>query len=236
MQSAKALNMKLLLLLGLLWGSVVIAAEPKAAGDGGVAIKKAQGLIRQLSQEKTALEAEKTAWLNEKAVLEGKLKSLEDTVKKLQPLQAEVDHYKSDLETTKTHLDAQLDQERQQKQVMLKKHNDVVVKANAISADNQLLVQAVKEREQWIEQCTKTNKELQSVNQDVINKYQQKGLFQQVIELEPITGIGQIETESAVEDYKYKLQQLKITPFKGKEQVAEPAPAEQNNESLEAKP
>ena len=228
-------------LLGALWLSAllsscaVIGAEPKTAGDGGVAIKKAQGLIRQLSQEKTALEAEKAQWLKEKSELDAKLKNLEDTVKKLQPLQAEVVRYKSDLESTRNSLDAQLGQERQQKQALLQKHNDVVVKANAINADNQLLVQAVKEREQWIEHCAKANKELRSVNLEILNKYKEKGFWQELAEQEPLTGLGSIETETFMEDYRYKLQQLKITPFKARDESADSAPANPSPDNSENK-
>ncbi|MGD0959944.1 MAG: hypothetical protein ABSB19_09060 [Methylomonas sp.] len=169
-----------LLVSGMLALTPAMAAEPKTGGDGGAAIRKAQGLIRQLSQEKSALEAEKTTLMNDKSALETKLKSLEETVKKLQPLQSEVEQYKTSLESTRNNLEGQLGQERQQRQALLQKHNDVVLKANAIFADNQLLVAAVKEREQWITQCIAQNKDLQAVNLEIVKKYQDKGFFQAV--------------------------------------------------------
>jgi Skp family chaperone for outer membrane proteins len=226
MQYAKIQAAGLVLLVSLLSAISLASAEPKPAGDGGVAIKKAQGLIRQLSQEKTALEAEKTAWLTEKTALESKLKSREQELKKLEPLPAEVERYKIGLETVKTSLEGLLGQERQNRQALLQKHNDMIVKANAINADNQLLVQAVREREQWIEQCSQHNQDLRKVNLDILSKYREKGLLQQIGELEPFTGIAQVETESTIEDYRYKLQQLKITPYKPSQQpVVESAPA-----------
>ena len=188
-------------------------ADAKAPGGGDAMLKKAQGMIRQLSQEKTALEAEKTTWLNDKAALEAKVQALTAAVEKLLPLQAEVERYKSGLEAVRSNLEAQLGQERQSRQALLAKHNDVVAKARDIHANNQLLVQAVQEREQWITDCTTRNRALQSANQEILVKYQEKGVWQQLAELEPLTGIARVETESAVEDYQYKLQQLKITPF-----------------------
>ncbi len=188
-------------------------AEPKAPGGGDAAIKKAQGMIRQLAQEKSALEAEKTAWLNEKAELDAKLKALDDAVRKLQPLQGEVERYKNGLETVRSHLESQLGQERQTRQALLEKHNRVVAQARDIQSDNRLLVQAVQEREQWISQCGDVNRKLQTANQEILGKYQDKSLWQQLAELEPVTGIARVETETTVEDYRYKLQQLKITPF-----------------------
>jgi chromosome segregation ATPase len=204
----------LLLLSGLICGFETAMAEPKT-NDGSTAIKKAQGIIRQLTQEKAALEAEKAALITEKTTQDVKLSSLQESVKKLQPLATEVERYKSGLESVKSNLEAQLSQERQRQQALLQKHNDAVAKAKAIYADNQLLVQAVQEREQWIGQSSSRNKQLHTAYLDLLSKYKEKGVWQQLVELEPLTGIGKVETETVIEDYKYKLQQLKITPFEG---------------------
>ncbi|OAI21474.1 hypothetical protein [Methylomonas koyamae] len=219
-----------LCLLLLLAGIETSDAEPKAAAPGGDAIKKAQGLIRQLSQEKQALEAEKAAWLNEKAGLEAKLKSLEAAVAQLAPLQGEVARYKNGLEAVKTSLENQLSQQRQREQALVQKHNDVVAKARAIRDDNQLLVQAVQEREQWIGQCDQLNQQLRELNQKVVEQYEQKGLWQQLAELEPLTGIAKVDSQNRAEAYRYQLQQLKVTPFEAGtalaagQAAAEPAP------------
>lgn len=202
-----------LILLVMLAGIESGRAEPKAAAPGGEAIKKAQGMIRQLSQEKYALEVEKTAWLTEKATLDAKLKGLETAVSRLQPLQAEVERYKSGLEAVRSNLEAQLGQQRQREQALLQKHNEVVSKARDIRDDNGLLVQAVKEREGWIAQCTSINQQLRNANLEILKQYKDKNLLQQLAELDPLTGIGQVQTETVAEEYRYKLQQLKITPF-----------------------
>ena len=104
--------------------------------------------------------------------------------------------------------------ERQNRQSLVEKYNDLIVKANAIRADNQLLVQAVREREQWITQCSIRNQKLQTTTLELLDKYREKGLLEQLGELEILTGLGQIAAETTVEDYKYQLKQLKITPFK----------------------
>ena len=196
-----------------------VSAEPKT-NDGSAAIKKAQGIIRQLTQEKAALEEEKSALLTEKTAQEAKLGSLDEAVKKLQPLQGEVERYKAGLESVRSTLEAQLSQERQRQQTLLQKHNEVVAKAKEIHADNQLLVQAVQEREQWIEQCGERNKKLNTAYLEIVDKYKEKGIWQQLAELDPLTGIGKVETEAAVENYKFKLKQLKTTPFQAQSEAA----------------
>lgn len=202
-----------LCLLLLLAGIETSDAEPKAAAPGGDALRKAQGLIRQLSQEKQALETEKTAWLGEKAALEGQLQTLQQQVRLLPALQEQVERYKAGLEAVRGNLEGQLAQQRQREQALVQKHNEVVAKARDIRDDNQLLVQAVQEREQWIAQCAGLNQQLRELNQKVVDGYEQKGLWQQLAELEPITGIAKVDTQNRAEEYRYQLKQLKVTPF-----------------------
>ena len=241
-----------LLLLSLMSAVPALGVEPKT-GDGGLAMKKAQGLIRQLSQEKTALEAEKAAWQAEKAAnlqaklaLETKLQRLLEEVGKLPPLVLAVERYKAGLENLKNGFDKQLEQERQNQQTLVQKHNTMIVKANAIYADNQLLVQAVREREAWIAQCSAGNQKLRTALAELLDKYRGKSLFQQLGELEPLTGLGKIDSENTVEEYKYQLKQLQITPFQPSvsqldnkaETTEQPAanPATQSNSSAQPQP
>ena len=216
----------MLLLCGLLSSFTAAAVEPKAGGgDGGAAIKKAQGLIRQLSQEKTALEAEKAAWLQEKSALSAKLQALETELQRYRPLPAELERYQSALLELKSAYQQQIGQESKLRQALQDKHNQVVVKANALLADNQLLVRAVQEREQWIGQCAARNQQLQALNREVVAQYREKGLLQQLSELDALTGIGDVASETVAEDYRYRLQQLRITPFKALEVKTLPVPA-----------
>ena len=197
-----------------------VSAAPKT-NDGNAAIIKAQGMIRQLSQEKAALQAEKQQWQSEKAELEARLAALDSVAARVPQLQGELQQYKDALASTREHLETQLGQARQSRQALLEKHNTVVGKAKAIHADNVLLVNAVKEREQWMQHCGEQVQKLRETNLEILRHYQDKGFFEQLAELEPFTGIGWVETEATVEDYVYRLKQLQVTPFEISD--AEPA-------------
>lgn len=204
-----------LLFVSLLTGNTA-CAEPKSQ-DAAMqqVLRKAQGVVRQLTQEKAALETEKTALLNDKTGLEGKVKDLEEALRKLQPLQGEVER----LTAAKGSLEALANQSREQQQILLRKHKEVIAKAHEIRADNELLVQAVQEREQWIGQCGERNKGLREANQEIVDKYQDKSFWDELTEIEPFTGIGKVKTESVAEEYRYKLENLKITPFQTETQA-----------------
>lgn len=222
-------------LISLLLVLQPIQAAPKS-NDGNAAIIKAQGMIRQLTQEKAALQAEKQQWQAEKADLEARIQALDAAAARLPGVQAELERNKSALAAVRDGLEAQLAQERQHRQQLTEKHSAVVGKAKAIHADNLLLVKAVQEREQWMQRCGEQVQQLRQTNVEVLERYRDKGLWQQLAELEPFTGIGQVSTEATVEDYVYKLKQLQVTPFEISD--AEPAavPAESPVEASEAQP
>jgi chromosome segregation ATPase len=211
-----------------LWASLLTvspawAEAPKGDPAGQQALKKAQGMLRQLSQEKTALEAEKTA-------LEEKLKKLEQEVKKIEPLENEVERHKASLETLKGSndtLETQLQGERTRQKQLLEKQHDIVTKAKQIQSDNQLLVHAVKEREEWIAECGEKNRGMHAVNQELLGRYRDKSFWEKAKELEPFTGIGQVKAENTQQDYKFRLEDLQITAWKEKSreeaQAVEPA-------------
>jgi chromosome segregation ATPase len=206
------MNPKSTLYSGLLLAcllSVPALAAPKQESAGQLALKKAQGAVRQLTEEKQALEAEKTALIDQ-------VKKLEGTAQQLGPLQAELVLHKSQeeaLHTSNSTLAVQLQGERDKLQNLHNKLKDIVAQAKLIQNDNQLLVAAVKEREQWIGQCRDKNHQLLEVNQALVGKYQDKGFWSKAAELEPFTGIGKVETQNTVESYQFKLADLKVTEF-----------------------
>jgi len=196
--------------LCLLLSTVTAHAEaPKQNAAMAQALQKTQGLLRQLSQEKNQLATEKTA-------LEEKVKKLETEVSRIAPLQAEIEHQKtslSSLESANGALSAQLNTSREKYQALLQKHKDVIAQAKQIQSDNQHLVRAVKEREQWIGECQEKNKGLIEADHELVDKFKDKGFWEKLGELEPFTGIGKIESETTVHNYQFKLEDLKVTPF-----------------------
>jgi chromosome segregation ATPase len=219
-------HLALLLCAGL--GTGMAVAEPKSQ-DAGLqqVLRKAQGVVRQLTEEKAALEtqkaaletekttlvSEKEALLKSKAELEGRVKKLEDTLK---PLPAELQRCKAgvlSLQKAKTDLEARLAQARAREEQAFQKQQAIVAKARDIQGDNALLLAAVKEREQWITTCGHRNQELVKVLREAVTKYKEKSFWEAVEEAEPFTGIGRIKTENAAEEFRYKIEHLKTTPF-----------------------
>jgi myosin heavy subunit len=218
----------------VLTGLVLLGALPQARAEAPKqdaalqqVLRKAQGALRQLSQEKAQLETDKTA-------LQEQVKQLEARVHKLEPLQGEVERHRStaaSLQNANSGLENQLGTSRNREAQLHGKLKDIVAQAKQIQADNQLLVAAVKEREQWIGQCGIKNADLRKTGAELVERYQDKGFWDQLGELEPFTGIGKVKTETTVQDYHFKLQDLQVTPFEPQAQGEAPAAAAREPEA-----
>lgn len=199
----------LLCMPGLINAPAIHAQAPKQSNAADQALRKAQGMLRQLGQEKAALEVEKSELLQQ-------VKNLEAEVKRLQPLQQEIDRYRADtenLQNIRGKLESNLEKAQKRQQAQLKKQQKIIDQARQIQNDNQLLVAAVQEREQWINVCAANNVNLVEINRELLNRYQKKGFFQQLAELDLLTGIANVTSENVVESYQYRLEDLTVTRF-----------------------
>lgn len=207
---------KLSLLLALLLAGVAQAEAPKQDAAVQQVLRKAQGALRQLSEEKARLEADNAGLQKNQLALEEKLAKLEAAVKQLEPLQGELEKQKAATEAAKnanTALEGQLASGKAREQTQNSKLEEIIAQARKIQGDNLLLVEAVQEREQWIGQCQQKNANLAEAHAQLIQHYEDKGFWDKLADVEPLTGIGRVKTENAVQGYQFKLEDLKATPF-----------------------
>jgi uncharacterized protein (DUF3084 family) len=206
----------LTLFLAMLAWSLEIRAAPKQNDAAAQALRKAQGMLRQLSQDKAALEAEKKALADE-------AEKLRSEIARLEPLKGQVEQYRAGLENSRSAngaLEEQLQRAGSRERNLQDKLREIVGQAKAIQNDNQLLAAAVREREKWIGQCRENNQALIAVNRELLDKYRHKGIWDELAEAEPFTGIGQVNAENAAEAYQFRLQDLKVTPFEAEPDAA----------------
>ena len=205
----------------LLTGETAIAA-PKGDQDIVKTLNKAQGMIRQLSEEKMALEAQLGPMQKEleetKHALEEQSKLAADKTQELQKAQADIQRkaeviaahmknaevYKNNIEILKQNLQKAIDQGQKLNQELA-----------VTQQDNSLLVGAVKERSEWIDKCTKNNSELIRVNKEMIDNFGNQNFWDALQEAEPITGIASVAKENKLEGYRYNLNSLRVTPWDG---------------------
>lgn len=204
-----------------------VSAAEKGEPDVMGTLKKAQGMLRQLNQEKTALEAKvtelETKVSSMTSDLEAKKKSLESTTREKVGLELQVAQKTKIIETLHNN------------NAILQKNNEIIKAENASvlekvqqlqgqialgQQDNQLLVGAVKEREEWINKCQDKNKALLKFHKKILSEYQEPDFLEKMKTLEPLTGIKRVELENKVQDYRYQLEDMKVTAWEEKKESA----------------
>jgi chromosome segregation ATPase len=58
--------------------------------------------------------------------------------------------------------------------------------------------------------CYANNKKLYDINKELLSKYKDKGAMDALLQKEPFTGVSQVEVENLIQDYQYKLDDLKL--------------------------
>jgi myosin heavy subunit len=188
-----------------------VNAEAKKEQDAAVlqTLRKAQGMLRQLSQEKADLEAQNLK-------LQDQVKSLEAKVKDLAVLENEVRQQKASLEEMRGQngsLQQRLSEGSERLKGLAEKQRGTAAELNRYKQDNSLLVNAVAERTRWIEECTGKNTDLLAANRELLGKYRGKGIWDTLKQAEPFTGISAVKQENEAQDFRYKLQDLQVTPW-----------------------
>lgn len=220
----KGANMKkrlpfsvLTLVLAASFSPSIFAAQPKQSDAAQQALKKAQGVLKQLNEEKATLETEKKTLADEKAALQTQIEKLEGALKQIPTLQSEIATQKSaadSLRNSNGALSSQLSRSQANERELNKKLQETIAQAKLIQNDNQLLVSAVQERERFIGQCSEKNRNVIAVANELTTKFQSKSFFEKLAEVEPFTGIGKVETQNTLQDYQFKLEDLKVTAWK----------------------
>lgn len=219
------LRIMLLTLGGLAGWGAAMAEPPKGGGDAAVVqtLRKAQGMLRQLGQEKAELEA-KNAELEAQIKT---LKALEAKAAQVEPLQNQLNQAKASLEALQgshASLQQQLGTQTSRLQSAGEQQRKTSGELARTRRDNQLLVNAVKERSHWIEDCTGKNQALVRANREVLEKLGNRDFWDSFKEGEPLTGLGAVAKENAAQEFHYTLDDLEVTPWK--EPAAPPAAAE----------
>lgn len=206
----------LTLVLAASFSPSTFAAQPKQSDAAQQALKKAQGVLKQLNEEKAALETEKNALAQENSALQVQISKLETALKQIPSLQSEIATHKSAADALRNSngaLSSQLSRSQANERELNKKLQETVAQAKLIQSDNLTLVSAVQERERWIGRCGEKNRDVIAAANELSAKIQSKSVWATLSEIEPFTGIGNVATQNTLQDYQFKLEDLKVTPF-----------------------
>jgi hypothetical protein len=172
--------------------------------------------------------------------LEQNVKDLEAKISQLEPLKGQLQQAKTSLATqqqTNDSLRRQIGDQTSRLEAMSAAQHRTTDDLGRQRQDNRLLVDAVKERTRWIQECTGKNAGLVKTTKEIVENLGNRSFWDQFGDAEPFTGIASVTKENAMQEFKFKLEDLQVTPWR-EEAKAPPSvnatPAPQAEGSAEA--
>ncbi len=206
-----------LALFSLLAASFTAQAERREDGAAD-AMRKAQIMIRKLSKEKSELQ-------KKNAELDTQLKEIEDKIASMESDLGKTRKKLGKAEKNNDRLVGRIRGDVDKYKQLLGKYRETTQTLRNSMSDNRLLVNAVQERDDWIGQCGTQNEKMFEANLDLLDSYKNRSVTDVLKGKEPILGLGRVELETRVQDYRFRLEDLTVTPF----QPATPLPSQASN-------
>ena len=171
------------------------AVAPRDGGSSGGAAGQAQLMMQQLGAEKARL-------TSENARLKQKLKKLEAAL--------EENEKKADQSQKKSqNLNHLLGKERVKVNELVVKFRETIENLRVTERERNELNAKVQYLSAEMNTCSGKNVELANLGYELLDHYENKGMFSAMIQGEPFTQVKRVQIENLVEDYQYKIEDAK---------------------------
>lgn len=154
------------------------AAGAADAADDQKMLARAQRLLRQTATERDTALTENAGLKSEVGELNRKLGAL------------------------KKSSEASLARSRESNAALNEDRRKTMQNLRQVEADKTQLQSTVVEQAQWIESCGAKNVKLVEVNRELLQRYKNKGVFDAMLQREPLTQLKRVEIENIVQEYQ----------------------------------
>jgi chromosome segregation ATPase len=168
--------------------AVALASNGVWAGDADdqKAMARAQRMLRQMSQERDALQAENARFKSEIEELNRKLGSQKKTS------------------------ESALAKSREGNAALSENLQKTAQNLRQIEMEKTQLQATVADQAQLIESCEASNVKLLQINRELLVDYDKKGFMDAMLQREPLTQLKRVEIENIVQEYQDKIDHLEF--------------------------
>jgi chromosome segregation ATPase len=189
----------------------VTFAEVSSRDPGdSAALAKAQYMLREMAAEKEALQAESDRLKQEIAKRD---KNIDELSKKIERTGNSL---KNSSETVARYQDAvasqkqRMEEMRDKFQKLVDKYRELVAALKHVEQERVGFQEKTSQRSAELQECGKKNGELYQATLDMIEKYENKGVWDALLQQEPVTQLKRVEIENIVGDETYRIDRLKV--------------------------
>jgi len=208
----------------LLWCAVTMwvglhganAAEvaKRAGGGDAAAMAKFQSMVQQVTGERDALQGELEKALAERVKSDEKQKrEIAVLTKTIEGLENNSDRSHDTLtraNEANTTLRERIKEQQERMQKLVEKYKELVENLRMVEADKSAAQTKVADQDRRLNDCSAKNTKLYQVNLELLDRYENKGVWDALLQLEPVTQLKRVEIESVVEEYKDKISQQRV--------------------------
>ncbi|MCI0749540.1 MAG: hypothetical protein L0Y32_03190 [Nevskiales bacterium] len=141
-------------------------------------------------------------------------------------LQSENAKLKAELEALKAKSDGAQRKSRETTTALSGRLEETQALLDRTLAEKGQLEQTATERGQQLEQCATKNARLHELNSELLQRYADKGVFDALVQREPLTGLKQVELENRVQDLQDKLDEQRVVTGQTSQAVTPPEAAQ----------
>ena len=210
----------------VLAGVCALPALAQTARSGGGGAQNAQLVLQlqQLASERTAMQAEQARMKKE---LE-EIRKERDSLKAGQAAANQRARAESAVVVARsTHdreaAEKELAQVKQRTQDLIEKFKETAQTLREVETDRTTVKQALARQGLELNACVANNAALYKLNDEVLTRFGQQGVWSRVAQAEPFTRLKRVQLENLIDGYKTRADDQKFTPGLGA-QSAPPAP------------
>jgi chromosome segregation ATPase len=194
------------LLVALLMGAVSPHAQQTAdPAQVQQALARAQGLLRQLGQQKQQLEIDNARLKAELAAADKRLRKAEldlgEQESALAAAEGSTKRTASELERTRK----RLDQTNAKLAEVIARYKDTARTLKQTQFEQEHLELELANTQQALAAAEASNLALYTDNRAILDLYRQKSGWTSFLQHEPVTGLKGVEIENLIEEYEYKM-------------------------------
>lgn len=211
MNMMRSLKLGVLIALSLT-GSTAYAESARREGGGDVA--RVQNMVRQITQERDALKSENAGLQEQIKKLTAEVASAKKQATGIKASAAEADAQSKELLEKYKQTDAALREritaQTDKMQQLVDKYKELVATLRDVESQRAVSQDMVVAQARELDRCVENNVKLYQTGLDVLTRYERKGVWESMVQAEPITQINRVKIENLVQDYRGRLRDAKV--------------------------
>lgn len=184
-----------------------VQAQVQRSGDANARVAQQ---LQQLSGEKVALQAENNRLKQELEQVKAQLQKSASAAKELEKNNRVLQASAGRGATTNQQTEEQLEKSRAQMQELVTKFRETVQTLRDVEGDRATIKSQLATRERDYKVCVDRNAGLYQLGDEVLDRMEDRGFWSQLTEREPFTRLKRTQLENLIDDYRYRVDELRL--------------------------